>query len=970
MKATIRSAVLAACAVVSVTAASAQPLVTYSFTGAAGNEVTFPPDAQPANATASDVSRGPGLTPSSNANTFSATAFTTEATPDLANDFYELTVTPNAGFELDLTELQLDERRSSTGIRNWEVRSSLDGYGAALATFAVPDDDLTRSNQSIALGAEFQDLAATVTFRIYGYASESGAGSWRIDNVEVYGTVIPTSGTTTTVQFASSGATVSEAAGSATLTVTISNPAAGAATTADVVLTSGSAADLGGYTTQTVTFPAGSSAPRTVTVTITDDATPEPDESFTFALQNVSGGDDATAGSPATFTLVVEDDDQAPPAAVVISEFMPDPDDAPDTAGEWFEVYNNAATAVDLQGWAIRSGTTTHTIGSSVVVPAFGFAVLCLNADTSANGGLACDYDYASINLNNTTADDLVLEDPDGAVVDSVGYGPATAFPAVAEGASTVFTGGPAADNNDGANWATALYRERRYSPLTAGTDLGSPGTSGDQQALRPSQRTSAGAGWRMLSAPVVGASIEASLGAISLVQGIPGEYPAAGANLYTGYNGVRSQTTTTVNQGYVEPASDAVVLEPGRGLIWYLYEGAFDPGQPENGTSINAGVPLTLHAAGPGEPADATVAFTSAERAAGADRFYLVGNPFDAGFDVGGVSASDGAGALPLQATFQTWNPATAAYTPLVAGDPVTRVAATWQGFFAEASRDATLPATFAFDDAARRPDVPLVGLTAEPPTNAARGVALRWVGLRLNGLTADGATVGDEATALFTDEGADGWDRYDATKLGPLSSPYALVSFGGERDGEAVRKAVDSRPLDPAAAVAMPVAFTATSAGAYALTWPRLDNVPADWRLTLADTEAGQTVDLRASERYDFTSEPVEGRERFVLTVVPSGTVGAEGDLPGGFALSGAAPNPTAGALRLTLRVDEPQRVTAEVFDVLGRRVATLFEGEVAAGAAQPLALDVAALPAGSYVVRVTGAAFAEVRRFTVVR
>ncbi|HLT45753.1 MAG TPA: SBBP repeat-containing protein [Rubricoccaceae bacterium] len=89
----------------------------------------------------------------------------------------------------------------------------------------------------------------------------------------------------------------------------------------------------------------------------------------------------------------------------------------------------------------------------------------------------------------------------------------------------------------------------------------------------------------------------------------------------------------------------------------------------------------------------------------------------------------------------------------------------------------------------------------------------------------------------------------------------------------------------------------------------------------------------------------------------------------LPGGYALSEAHPNPFDATTRLTLEVDRAQRVRAEVFDGLGRRVAVLLDGEVAAGA-HALAFDGSSLPTGVYLVRVTGEAFAASRQVTLVR
>ena len=60
------------------------------------------------------------------------------------------------------------------------------------------------------------------------------------------------------------------------------------------------------------------------------------------------------------------------------------------------------------------------------------------------------------------------------------------------------------------------------------------------------------------------------------------------------------------------------------------------------------------------------------------------------------------------------------------------------------------------------------------------------------------------------------------------------------------------------------------------------------------------------------------------------------------------------------LRLAVRESQAVRAELYNVLGQRVFTLFEGELAGGTWQDVALS-DGLAAGMYVVRITGAQFA---------
>jgi hypothetical protein len=81
-------------------------------------------------------------------------------------------------------------------------------------------------------------------------------------------------------------------------------------------------------------------------------------------------------------------------------------------------------------------------------------------------------------------------------------------------------------------------------------------------------------------------------------------------------------------------------------------------------------------------------------------------------------------------------------------------------------------------------------------------------------------------------------------------------------------------------------------------------------------------------------------------------------------------AYPNPFGAGRPAHIRLDvrEAQRVQVAVYDVLGRRVATLHDGEVASKATMQLAGQ--GLASGVYFVRVTGEHFQTTRRLTLVR
>lgn len=96
---------------------------------------------------------------------------------------------------------------------------------------------------------------------------------------------------------------------------------------------------------------------------------------------------------------------------------------------------------------------------------------------------------------------------------------------------------------------------------------------------------------------------------------------------------------------------------------------------------------------------------------------------------------------------------------------------------------------------------------------------------------------------------------------------------------------------------------------------------------------------------------------------------TVATEPDaLPDGYVFSPIGPNPIHTSAQFTVQVAEPENVRVSVYDLLGREVAGVFDGELASGVARRMELNVSELPAGTYVVRVRGESFDTVRRVTV--
>ena len=91
----------------------------------------------------------------------------------------------------------------------------------------------------------------------------------------------------------------------------------------------------------------------------------------------------------------------------------------------------------------------------------------------------------------------------------------------------------------------------------------------------------------------------------------------------------------------------------------------------------------------------------------------------------------------------------------------------------------------------------------------------------------------------------------------------------------------------------------------------------------------------------------------------------------LPGTHALGTPYPNPAAGdQARFTLEVADAQTVRVAVYDVLGRQVALVHNGTLAANAERTFELDTHALPSGIYLIRAQGEQFNATQQLTLTR
>ena len=196
-----------------------------------------------------------------------------------------------------------------------------------------------------------------------------------------------------------------------------------------------------------------------------------PDDENDGLDQNCDGTpDDGYVPSNGAVTV-----DMLVPGDLVITEVMQNPASVDDADGEWFEIVNNTNAEIDLDGLMVTDepggNQDSFTVTGEMLVPAGGYVVFAINADSTLNGGVVVDYEYVDMSLGNGS-DELMLHNATD-ILDQIAWDNGSTFPDPTGAAMSLDPSAMnATDNDDGANWceATSVYS----------VDLGTPGAMND----------------------------------------------------------------------------------------------------------------------------------------------------------------------------------------------------------------------------------------------------------------------------------------------------------------------------------------------------------------------------------------------------------------------------------------------------------------------------------------------------------
>lgn len=187
---TFNSLLLVCLFFVSATILNAQ-ILAWDFNGNTGSEAMVSPTTTNSNLNNSVLSRGSGINPNTLANSFSSTTFNSTTFNDavLSEEYLQFTISTQSGYQLSLTSLDVNFRRSGTGPDMFQWQFSLDGFttagtnfGGAITFTDTSTNGVAQTRIDLSGITQLQNIPFpnVVTFRLFGWNASSAAGTFAL----------------------------------------------------------------------------------------------------------------------------------------------------------------------------------------------------------------------------------------------------------------------------------------------------------------------------------------------------------------------------------------------------------------------------------------------------------------------------------------------------------------------------------------------------------------------------------------------------------------------------------------------------------------------------------------------------------------------------------------------------------------------------------------------------------------------
>ncbi|MEQ8577858.1 MAG: T9SS type A sorting domain-containing protein [Balneola sp.] len=252
-------------------------------------------------------------------------------------------------------------------------------------------------------------------------------------------------------------------------------------------------------------------------------------------------------------------------------------------------------------------------------------------------------------------------------------------------------------------------------------------------------------------------------------------------------------------------------------------------------------------------------------------------------------------------------------------------------------------------------------------------------------------GNEISNSSIVMFHEDAQEGKDEFDAYKLNSLNSEYLLL---GTTVSNLEPMDIQALPLNGSEFI-LDLNINGTNLnGEFTLSWEET-NIPADWEIILEDREEGTETWIKEKSSIDFIlsektksisreklqlpATPVQvvekskkGTSRFVLRIRQSMSVNNESisELPKIVELEQNYPNPFNPTTTIEYGVPETGDVTLEVYDLLGRKVATLLNTERKNAGRYTVNFDASNLASGMYIYRLQVGNSVLIKKLTLIK
>lgn len=482
--------------------------------------------------------------------------------------------------------------------------------------------------------------------------------------------------------------------------------------------------------------------------------------------------------------------------------------------------------------------------------------------------------------------------------------------------------------------------------------------------------------GWRLISAPLDSITYGEMLDSL-WTQGF------TNADVE---NGTPNVYTRNEESGTWEAISDSAdVPEPGEGILVYVYDDDDNDGTSDGfpKTLIMQGAQRTedvskslpINLTGPDDSYDATN-----------DGWNFVGNPFAYPINWDEVEGWTKTG---IDNSIYIWNNSVSQYQ-------------SWNGFFGTLPSDGIIPPFQGFWVKGNNSEAPSITIGTESRTSGGallKRKATPILTLNLKAKNETDSLFSQTIVALLPDATVDK-DPYDAWKLTPLSEEY-LSLFTTLEDSLALD--INALPEDLANVYETNVGFdlsTNQSMQDFEFSWT-VENFPDDWELVLVDHSDSTEVVLTETSSYSFSSkskgrintevskktiselEPsvvsisnskekaVKNESVFSLRINPAltSTHIPDSDIPSTINLSQNYPNPFNPSTSIKYELPENSLVELAVFDMLGRKIATLVNDRKEAGYHE-VNFDASQLASGVYIYQLQAGSKIFTQKMTLIK